>query len=467
MVAFGAMHGSRKVLGLLALAALLGCSRGSDSRPGPTATTTATTGVSAAPAAATGGITFIEDDYPRALAEAKKKGVPLFVDAWAPWCHTCVSLRAYVLHDPALEVASSKFVWLSIDTERESNAAFLKQYPMQFWPTLWVIDAATEKPAMKWPGSLTTPELITLLDDAADAVKNKSTGGDAGMALLRGDQAVAEGKRDDAIKAYREALAAAPAAWPRRARTVDSLVTQLAIGDDAACLALAEAELAKLPPGTNATNVAVGGLGCATKLPAAEPPAGAALADTVEKMAKDRSLKILADDRSGLFDGLNDWLGERGKPAAARRADNARAWATFLEAEAKAAPSKEARVVFDAHRQLAYLALGEHEKALAMLTESEKDFPADYNPPARLAKTYLEMGRLDDALAAVKRALGLAYGPRRLRIHHLEAKILSKKGDRAGAKRALAEAVKEGSSMTLTGSYAKTFESIRKEAEAP
>jgi hypothetical protein len=28
---------------------------------------------------------FIEDDYPRALAEAKAKGLPLFVDTWAPW----------------------------------------------------------------------------------------------------------------------------------------------------------------------------------------------------------------------------------------------------------------------------------------------------------------------------------------------------------------------------------------------
>ncbi len=27
----------------------------------------------------------IEDDWPRALAEAKQRSVPLFVDAWAPW----------------------------------------------------------------------------------------------------------------------------------------------------------------------------------------------------------------------------------------------------------------------------------------------------------------------------------------------------------------------------------------------
>jgi len=28
---------------------------------------------------------FIEDDYGRALAEAKAKKLPLFVDVWAPW----------------------------------------------------------------------------------------------------------------------------------------------------------------------------------------------------------------------------------------------------------------------------------------------------------------------------------------------------------------------------------------------
>jgi hypothetical protein len=27
----------------------------------------------------------IEDDYPRALAAAKERSVPILVDAWAPW----------------------------------------------------------------------------------------------------------------------------------------------------------------------------------------------------------------------------------------------------------------------------------------------------------------------------------------------------------------------------------------------
>jgi hypothetical protein len=28
---------------------------------------------------------FIHDDYPRALAEAKQRKLPIFVECWAPW----------------------------------------------------------------------------------------------------------------------------------------------------------------------------------------------------------------------------------------------------------------------------------------------------------------------------------------------------------------------------------------------
>jgi hypothetical protein len=30
-------------------------------------------------------VPFIENDYAKALAQAKKKNVPIFTDAWAPW----------------------------------------------------------------------------------------------------------------------------------------------------------------------------------------------------------------------------------------------------------------------------------------------------------------------------------------------------------------------------------------------
>jgi hypothetical protein len=40
--------------------------------------------LAALPAAA-GAPGAIEDDYPRALAAAKERSVPILVDAWAPW----------------------------------------------------------------------------------------------------------------------------------------------------------------------------------------------------------------------------------------------------------------------------------------------------------------------------------------------------------------------------------------------
>jgi hypothetical protein len=36
-------------------------------------------------ASSAAALPFIADDAPRALADAKTRGVPVFVEAWAPW----------------------------------------------------------------------------------------------------------------------------------------------------------------------------------------------------------------------------------------------------------------------------------------------------------------------------------------------------------------------------------------------
>jgi hypothetical protein len=41
--------------------------------------------VSAAPAASRSVLPWVEDDYPKALAQARAKKIPIFVEAWAPW----------------------------------------------------------------------------------------------------------------------------------------------------------------------------------------------------------------------------------------------------------------------------------------------------------------------------------------------------------------------------------------------
>ncbi len=41
--------------------------------------------LAAVPAFAKEVLPFIDNDYAKALAQAKKKNVPIFVDAWAMW----------------------------------------------------------------------------------------------------------------------------------------------------------------------------------------------------------------------------------------------------------------------------------------------------------------------------------------------------------------------------------------------
>jgi hypothetical protein len=45
----------------------------------------ATAAFALAAAGPASSLPFIEDDYPRAVAEAKAKKLPLFIEAWAPW----------------------------------------------------------------------------------------------------------------------------------------------------------------------------------------------------------------------------------------------------------------------------------------------------------------------------------------------------------------------------------------------
>jgi hypothetical protein len=66
----------------LASAALLFAS---SAAAGPNAVSKTTHPTSAASAPATGALPWIEDDYARAVVEAKRRGLPIFVEAWAPW----------------------------------------------------------------------------------------------------------------------------------------------------------------------------------------------------------------------------------------------------------------------------------------------------------------------------------------------------------------------------------------------
>jgi tetratricopeptide (TPR) repeat protein len=350
-------------------------------------------------------------------------------------------MRAYVFPDSTLGPLSNNFVWLSVNTEKAENAKFLERFPMQAWPTLWVIDPRDQRPVLKWLGSATAKELGDLLGDMKNVELGSDAGEEASEELLRGHRASAAGKREEAVREYKSALLAAPPRWKKRASAVEALVALLdELKLDAECAETATHEMAKLPPGTSLANVGLSGLECARRLSKSAPVRANAplLARAVEQIALDESVPILADDRSGLFEMTVSVRKEDGDFAGA--AALATHWTDFLERQAHAARTPEARAVFDAHRVLAYLAIGDPARALPMLASSEHDFPGDYNPPARIAKVDLELGRYEDGLAAIGRALSRGYGPRKVRLYLLEADLLEARGDKSGAALTLHEA---------------------------
>lgn len=372
-------------------------------------------------------------------------------------------MKAYVFTDAGLERYAGRFVWLAIDTEKGNNAAFLKKYPINVWPTLLILDPKKESVALRYTGGATVPQLRKLLDDGEKLFRG-SGGSKADLAVSRGDRLETDGKHEEAAKAYEEALAAAPKNWPRTGRTAESLVFALTFARDNERCAARAAELYPRVKGTySAANVAGAGLGCASDLPA-ENAKRAALIQTLEKATRetlqDSKIPLSGDDRSGLYEsliGAAEAEKNEGETAKLRQE-----WIAFLEGEAKKAKTPEQRAVYDSHRLSAYIALKTPEKAVPMLEQSERDLPTDYNPPARLAVAYRNLGKYDDALAAVGRALDRAYGPRKIGILQTKASIYVAKGDKEQAKKTIEEAITYAESLPKEQVSERTIASLKK-----
>jgi tetratricopeptide (TPR) repeat protein len=195
-----------------------------------------------------------------------------------------------------------------------------------------------------------------------------------------------------------------------------------------------------LPRSPSFANAVAMGLSCA--LSAADPAPWRANALHVLEPLAEEALHvsgILADDASGLYELLVDARTTAHDDDGARRV--AHRWLLFLEAEVARAGSAEGRAAFDSHVLAASLAVGEPQRAVRRLSESERDLPDDYNAPARLALALKQMGRLDEAQAAANRALRKVYGPRKGRVLETLAEVLVAKGDVRGGRAALQQAL--------------------------
>src|SRR5262245_45795757 len=123
-----------------------------------------------------GAMSWIDDDYPAALACAKAKKLPLVLDLWAPWCHTCLSMKSAVFTDASFAKDAPRFVFASVDTERDANAPVVAKFPLSAWPTFYVV-GGDEQVLARFVGGASIAQFHAFLD--AGARGGSPTGADA------------------------------------------------------------------------------------------------------------------------------------------------------------------------------------------------------------------------------------------------------------------------------------------------
>lgn len=350
-------------------------------------------------------------------------------------------MKANVYTDKSLERYAGRFVWLSLNTEAPESAAFLKRYPIPALPTLIVLDPKDDV-VLRYVGGANVTQIRSMLDDAEQKHRSRLTA-TADKLLTEADRLASDGQHAAAAKAYESAIASAPGRWKRFGRATESLLFSLSLASDhERCATRALALYPRVKGSISSANVAATGLSCAVSLDkthAKRPAFLTALEKATREVFDNRKLDLSGDDRSGLYIALieaRDAAGDEEGTLALQAQ-----WAAFLESVAASSKTAEQRAVYDSHRVSAYLDLSTPEKAIPMLEQSERDFPEDYNPPARLALIYNAMKEYDKALAASDRALARVYGPRKLSVMSVRADIYTAKGDPKAARETIAQAI--------------------------
>jgi thioredoxin-like negative regulator of GroEL len=443
VVTFGASFG----VALAIMASVASCRRTEPpmrtAEPTAAATSAQAEPPACAAAEASGPLRWFHDDYPAALACARAKKVPLVVDLWAPWCHTCLSMKATVFQDPAMAEMSGRFVFVALDTDREVNAKVVGKLAPGAWPTFYVV-ASDETVQSRFVGAASVAQFVDFLSHGARGATATTAAGSADDLLRQGERAAAIKDHAAALAAYKAALAAAPKDWSRRPDALVSLASAYRrANDQEGCFALGEAALQETGSSASATDFLVVTLECAGSFAEAQGPRVKAFKE--KAMARLRALleeptaQLSVDDRSDAMANLRALQEELGdKDAARATAEKQRA---LLDDAAAKAPTPFAAMTYNWPRAEVYVYLGKGLELVADLQKSAAALPAEYDPPYRLAWVLFKSGKLDEAVEWNAKAEKLIYGPRKARVLSLRADLAAARKDAAGERAARADLV--------------------------
>ncbi len=207
---------------------------------------------------------------------------------------------------PGISPEAGRFVFFAWDTEKAQNAGLKKKYPVQALPSFFVVDPATETPALRWVGGATVPQMRKILDDGARALAARATEG-LPAELGKADRLYAAGSDKEAAAAYRAVLGKAPKDWEPWGRAAESLLFALQrTGDAAGCAAFACEAWERLRTTSSSANVAAIGLECARGLPASDTGRVSTVAGFTKASREvlDSKVSVAPDDRSAVYDAL-------------------------------------------------------------------------------------------------------------------------------------------------------------------
>ncbi len=394
-----------------------------------------------------GPLAWVENDYDGALACAKAKNLPLVIDLWAPWCHTCLSMQSTVFRDPAMVPMATRFVFAAIDTDREANAKAVAKLPLSAWPTFYVVAPEDGSVLARFAGGASVAQFTAFLEAGAAA---RTAVDGAAKHLLAAERALAAKDLATAETELTTALAAAPPTWVRKPDALVSLIhTKRKRKDAAGCFALGQASLDETGNAASATDFAGIALECASERMKDEPDKVPVFRERVierlEKLLADPTAPLSYDDRSDAMAYLREVLATVGrKPEATTIAEKQR---MLLEEAIAKAPNAVAASTYNYQLADVFITLGRPLEAVPALEKSAKALPGEYDPAARLGWVYLEAGKLDEAAQWTDKALKLVYGPRKARVLAQRANIEKKRGDVAAEKKYRADIVALWTSM--------------------
>ena len=169
---------------------------------------------------------FYEDDFDRALADAKEKGSLALLDFSARWCPGCLRLETEGFATPAFQLAARSFAKVRLDSDRFENGALRERYRVLGIPALIIVNAEGQEIA-RLIDYQPVARLSAFLKDARrnpitlDELKAKAATGDARAARTAGRRLADAHRFTEAIELYDRAKDRSPEYWIARVKQID------------------------------------------------------------------------------------------------------------------------------------------------------------------------------------------------------------------------------------------------------